>query len=86
MARQEQELHSSASRSADMDMAFLDLNSAREEDMRQIDGFTPELIKLVCDHRPFKSMDDLRRVPGMTEDMVDVLLRGGAMVGDPKPA
>jgi DNA uptake protein ComE-like DNA-binding protein len=86
MEKNEKELHSSATRSADIDTAFFDLNSASEQDIRAIEDLTPELVRAICDHRPFQSMEDVRRVPGMTEDMMDVLLRAGATVGDARPA
>ena len=84
MEKNEKELRSSATRSADIDTAFFDLNYASEQDIQAIEDLTPELAQALVEHRPFQSMDDVRRVPGMTEDMIDILLRAGATVGDAK--
>ncbi|HEY0457361.1 MAG TPA: helix-hairpin-helix domain-containing protein [Verrucomicrobiae bacterium] len=78
--------HSSATRSADIDTGFLDLNTATEKAIAEIPDIGPELARELCSHRPFETMEDVRQVPGMTEDMIDALLRGGAMVGNPDPS
>ncbi|MDB6034623.1 MAG: hypothetical protein JWM16_4961 [Verrucomicrobiales bacterium] len=82
MEKQEQQYHSSAQRSADMDTAFFDLNKANENDIRAIQDLPADLGKAICDHRPFSSMEAVRNVPGMTDDMMDILLRAGATVGN----
>ena len=75
----------SGTRSADIDLGWLDLNSCSENDLAQIPWIGHERAQELIRRRPFMTMEDVRRVPGMDEDMIDMLLQGGAMVGDPKP-
>lgn len=72
-------------RSADMDLGYVDLNTAREEDLAQIPWLGAELARALVEHRPFTHMDDIRRLPGFSEDVMDELVRGGAIVGNPVP-
>jgi hypothetical protein len=72
-------------RSADIDLGFIDLNKASERDLAGIPWVGTERARNLIQHRPFKSMDEVRNVPGMTEDIIDQLIRGGATVGDPTP-
>jgi DNA uptake protein ComE-like DNA-binding protein len=71
-------------RSADLDLGFTDLNTASEGDLAQIPWIGSDLARELVGHRPFERMDDVRRVPGVTEDIMDQLVRGGATVGDPR--
>jgi len=75
----------SGSRSADLDLGWLDLNSCGENDLAQIPWIGQDLARDLIRRRPFMTMDDVRRVPGVDEDIIDMLLQGGAMVGDPRP-
>ena len=70
-------------RSAEMDLGFVDLNTASEADIAAVPWIGMELARELIRRRPFQTMDDVRKVPGMTDDLVDELLRGGAMVGEP---
>lgn len=72
-------------RSAEMDIGFINLNTATEKDMAQIPWIGPECAHTLAEHRPFGSIEDVRKVPGITDDIMDELVRGGAMVGDPRP-
>jgi DNA uptake protein ComE-like DNA-binding protein len=72
-------------RSADLDLGWVDLNTISENDLAGIPWVGHPLAKEIIRHRPFMEMDDLRRVSGITEDVIDMLLRGGAMVGNPQP-
>ncbi len=73
-------------RSADMDLGFIDLNTASEQDLANIPWLGHRLARMLVDQRPYTNMDDVRRVPGITEDIIDQLVRGGATVGNPTPA
>jgi DNA uptake protein ComE-like DNA-binding protein len=73
-------------RSADIDLGYIDLNTASEQDLANIPWIGQERARELIQHRPFKHMDDVRRVPGFSEDITDQLVRGGALVGDPTPA
>lgn len=70
-------------RPADIDLGFVDVNTASEQDLASIPWIGDELARQIIQHRPFTQMDDLRRLPGFTEDVMDELVRGGAMVGTP---
>ncbi|HYG33286.1 MAG TPA: helix-hairpin-helix domain-containing protein [Clostridia bacterium] len=73
-------------RSTDMDLGYIDLNTANEQDLAAIPWIGHERAREIISHRPFMHMDDVRRLPGFTEDVMDQLVRGGAIVGDPSPA
>ncbi len=72
-------------RSADIDLGYIDLNTASEQDLAAIPWIGPERARALIRHRPFTHMDDVRLVPGFTEDILDQLVRGGATVGNPTP-
>ncbi len=72
-------------RSADIDLGYIDLNTATEKDLAGIPWLGSERAKEIVRHRPFSNMDDVRRIPGFDEDVIDQLVRGGAMVGKPTP-
>ncbi len=72
-------------RSADIDLGYIDLNTATEEALANIPWLGAERAKELVRHRPFTHMDDVRRVPGFSEDIIDQLVRGGATVGNPVP-
>ncbi len=73
-------------RSADIDLGFTDLNTVSETDLANIPWIGRERAQAIIHQRPFGSMEDVRRVPGMTDDVMEALLRGGVMVGNPTPA
>ncbi len=76
----------SGERSADMDLGFIDLNTATEKDLANIAWLGRDRAREIVKHRPLTNMDDVRRIPGFTEDIIDQLVRGGAIVGHPAPA
>jgi len=61
----------------------LDLNAATEQELTVI--FGSDYAKKVVDDRnqngPFKSWEDLKRIPGIVEPMLDTLKRLGCTVG-----
>lgn len=73
-------------RSADIDLGYIDLNTASEQDLAAIPWLGRERAQELVRHRPFTHMDDVRRLPGFSEDIIDQLVRGGAIVGNPTPA
>jgi DNA uptake protein ComE-like DNA-binding protein len=71
-----------AIRSADIDLAYFDLNYASEQDMAEIPGVGSKLARAIVQHRPYTTIEELfDKVPGFTEDTFDELTRAGATVG-----
>lgn len=46
-------------------------------------GLGPERARRILANRPYRSWDDLKRVEGLTDNIVDALKRAGAELGDP---
>ena len=61
----------------------LDLNTATEQELTFI--FGRNHAKNIVDYRnqngPFKSLEDLKRIPGILAPMVDTLTRLGCTIG-----
>jgi len=68
-------------RSAESDLGFVDLNSISEDELAQIPWIGKEKARNLIQHRPYANMEAVRKVPGITEDDLDELVRGGATVG-----
>jgi DNA uptake protein ComE-like DNA-binding protein len=75
----------SGTRSVDMDLGWIDLNTATEDDLANIPWLGRDVARRLIEHRPFTNMDDVRKVPGITEDILDMLVRGGATVSSGAP-
>ena len=62
----------------------LDLNTATEQQLTVI--FGKDLAQKIADHRnqngPFRSWEDLKRIPGIVGPMLDTLKRLGCTVGE----
>lgn len=63
----------------------VDLNTVSEQDLERMQGVGKDNAKKIVDFRkqngPFKSWDDLRRIPGIPGDMSDTLKQNGLNVG-----
>ena len=63
----------------------LDLNTASEQDLTEIQGIGKDHAKKIIEYRnqigPFKSWEDVKRIPGMPGNMMDTLKRQGCTVG-----
>lgn len=62
------------------------LNTASEDELASYVGLGPERASRILAHRPYRSWDDVRRLEGMTDAIVDALQRAGAELGDPDAA
>lgn len=76
----------SGARSADIDLGYIDLNTASEQELANIPFLGPEVARKIIEHRPYMNMEAVRRVAGISDDILEELIRGGAIVGDPRPA
>ena len=64
----------------------VEMNTASEDQLSIEVGLGPERTSRILASRPFRSWDDLRRVEGMTNAIVDALQSAGAELGDPDAA
>ena len=62
------------------------LNTASEEQLSIEVGLGPERTSRILASRPFRSWDDVKRVEGLTDAIVEALQREGAVLGDPDEA
>ena len=58
------------------------LNTASEDDLAITVGLGPERASRIMASRPFRSWDDVRRIEGLTDAIVEQLQRAGAVLGD----
>ncbi len=59
----------------------MDLNTASEEELDRVGGLGRERVRRLIKHRPFHSWEDLTRVEGFGETLVDDLRKAGAAWG-----
>ncbi len=59
----------------------IDLNSASEQDLARVGGIGQERARRIVDARPFRSWDDLKRVEGFSDTLVNDLRQAGATLG-----
>jgi competence protein ComEA len=58
----------------------IDLNRASEEELAELPMVGPRRARYIVENRPFRSWEDVKRVPGLSEGMVDDLRHGGATI------
>ncbi len=63
------------------DAQGVDLNSARREDLERVGGLGSERAQRIIDARPIQSWDDLKRIPGFSDTLVQDLRQAGARIG-----
>ena len=51
--------------------AFIDLNSATEQQLDSLTGVGPELARRIIAARPFTSVDDLKKVSGISDKLLE---------------
>ena len=62
---------------------IVDLNTATERELADLPMVGPKRARDLIQHRPFRSWDEVERVPGFSKGMVDDLKSGGAQLGSP---
>lgn len=68
-------------KSAIADAKGVDLNSASPEELDRIGGLGHERVQRIIQNRPFRSWDDLKRVEGFGDKLVEDLKNAGATLG-----
>jgi DNA uptake protein ComE-like DNA-binding protein len=68
----------------EVDLDHIDLNSSPEEELAEISWIGPDLARAIVERRPLRNMRSLLQIPGFTEDKMDRLIRGGAVVRKPQ--
>jgi hypothetical protein len=63
------------------DARDIELNTSDEEDLAEAAGLGPERARRLVEHRPFRSWDDVQKLEGFTQMLVDTLQKAGAQLG-----
>lgn len=71
-------------------MPNINLNNCKVDDLTRISGFSKEraeaLIRYRDEHGPFKGWGDVDKVPGFSQNLIDLLKRSGVNFGEKKRA
>jgi len=59
----------------------LELNTANSEEMENIGGMGPARARRITVARPLRNWEDLRRIEGFSDQLVDDLRHAGARIG-----
>jgi DNA uptake protein ComE-like DNA-binding protein len=60
----------------------IDLNSASLDQLEHIPGVDEQRAHEIIDHRPYNSFEDVRKVPGFSDDVIQNLKSYNADVGE----
>jgi competence protein ComEA len=63
------------------DAKGVDLNSASIEELERVGGLGRERAQRIIQNRPFRSWDDLKRIEGFSDKLVEDLKNAGATLG-----
>ena len=66
------------------DAKGIDLNNASEEELEKIGGIGRERARRIIEARPLNSWDDLKKIEGFSETLVNNLREAGATLGKPR--
>src|SRR6476659_9808610 len=67
------------------DAKNVDMNSATEDELAEDVGLGPGRARRIVQSRPFSNWDDVRRVEGITDVVVEELKSKGATIGPARP-
>lgn len=68
---------------------LIDLNNAEEKVLQSLPGIDASMAKAIIAGRPYKSIDDLKKIPGMTDKLISGIkdkVTFGAAKGTTAPA
>ena len=60
----------------------VNLNKASAEELDRVGGLGHDRVQRIVQNRPFRSWDDLKRVEGFGDTLVEDLRQKGAALGD----
>lgn len=60
----------------------VDLNQASEQELENVGGIGRERAHRIIQRRPLASWDDVKRIPGFSDKLVDDLRGAGARIGN----
>ncbi len=63
------------------DAKGVDLNSASEQELEQVGGLGRERARRIIQQRPIRSWDDVKRIEGFSDKLVQDLQQAGARIG-----
>ncbi len=66
--------------------AGIDLNSASAQELEKVGGLGRERAQRIVKARPFHSWDDVKRIEGFSDTLVNDLKQAGASLGGQKKA
>ncbi len=59
----------------------VDLNTASEQELEQVGGLGRDRARRIMEARPLKSWDDVKRIEGFSDTLINDLRKAGATVG-----
>jgi DNA uptake protein ComE-like DNA-binding protein len=70
-------------RPANYERPDIDLNTAGEKELAELPMVGSARARALIEHRPFRDWDEVRRVPGFDQRLVEDLKRLGLYLGTP---
>jgi DNA uptake protein ComE-like DNA-binding protein len=68
----------------DGEKLIIDLNTADEDTLAGFENVGNDRARALIAHRPYKNWDEVRKVPGIGPEVVDILSLGGVQIGQPQ--
>jgi DNA uptake protein ComE-like DNA-binding protein len=63
------------------DARNIDLNSSSEQELANVGGIGSQRARSIVENRPFRDWEDLKRVEGFSDTLVNDLRQSGATLG-----
>ncbi len=68
------------------DAGGVDLNTANEQELERVGGLGRERAQRIVQSRPFSSWDDVKKIEGFSDKLVQDLRQAGARIGGQRAA